>query len=184
VRALAGAIVQRTGEQPALHSHAHSIVAVTGEMQDGVRRILHRLRTAEGASLAGRLQHTLDAWAGQHGIAVQQAIQVDGTVLDGEVAQCVLRIVQEGLTNIVRHAGASRVEVSLSQTDEALQLRLADNGRGLDGRPSGQAGCGLGLQGMRERIALLGGHLEMSSPAGGGFVLLVTLPVVLKGVEV
>lgn len=184
VRALAGAIVQRTGEQPALHSHAHSIVAVTGEMQDGVRRILHRLRTAEGASLAGRLQHTLDAWAGQHGIAVQQAIQVDGTVLDGEVAQGVLRIVQEGLTNIVRHAGASRVDVSLSQTDEALQLRLADNGRGLDGRPSGQAGCGLGLQGMRERIALLGGHLEMSSPAGGGFVLFVTLPVVLKGVEV
>ena len=115
---------------------------------------------------------------------MQQAIQVDGAALDGEVAQGVLRIVQEGLTNIVRHAGASRVEVSLSQTDEALQLRLADNGRGLDGRPSGQAGCGLGLQGMRERIALLGGHLEMSSPAGGGFVLLVTLPVVLKGVEV
>lgn len=183
VRALAGAIVQRTGEQAALHGHAQSIVAVTGEMQDGVRRILHRLRTAEGASLAGRLQQTIDAWGGQHDIALSSQVVLNGEALDDEVAQCVLRIVQEGLTNVVRHAGASRVELSLHQTGEEVLIRLADNGRGLDGRPSGQAGCGLGLQGMRERVALLGGQLTFASPDEGGFILFATLPATLKGVE-
>ncbi len=97
--------------------------------------------------------------------------------------QCVLRIVQEGLTNIVRHADASRVDLTLLQNGTTVQIRLADNGRGLDGRPSGQAGCGLGLQGMRERIALLGGQLEFASPAGGGFMLLASLPTAQRRVE-
>ncbi|MBF1164898.1 MAG: HAMP domain-containing protein [Dechloromonas agitata] len=181
VRALAGAIVQRTTEQPALHSHAQSIVAVTGEMQDGVRRILHRLRT--GQSLVARLESTLDAWRRQHPIQLTSRIALTGEAFDDEVAQCVLRTVQEGLTNIVRHADASRVDLTLLQNGATVQIRLADNGRGLDGRPSGQAGCGLGLQGMRERIALLGGQLEFATPAGGGFVLQASLPVAQGRVE-
>jgi len=122
------------------------------------------------------LESLLDAWRRQHEIGLFSRIALADEAFDGEVAQCVLRVVQEGLTNIVRHANASRVDLSLLQNGTTVQIRLADNGRGLDGRPSGQAGCGLGLQGMRERIALLGGQLEFSSPAGGGFVLNASLP--------
>ncbi|MCG2576838.1 HAMP domain-containing protein [Dechloromonas sp. XY25] len=183
VRALAGAIVQRTTEQPALHGHARSIVAVTGEMQDGVRHILHRLRRKEPEPLASQLESVVDAWRRQHGIDLYSRIALMGEVFDGELAQCVLRIVQEGLTNIVRHADASRVDLSLLHDGATVQIRIADNGRGLDGGPSGQAGCGLGLQGMRERIALLGGQLEFSSPAEGGFVLQASLPAETRRVE-
>ncbi|MFN4326962.1 MAG: HAMP domain-containing protein [Azonexus sp.] len=181
VRALAGAIVQRSTDQPALYSHAQSIVAVTGEMQDGVRRILHRLRA--GQSLTARLERTLEAWRRQHPIHLASHIALADETFDDALAQCVLRTVQEGLTNIVRHADASRVDLTLRQLGTTVHIRLADNGRGLDGRPSGQAGCGLGLQGMRERIALLGGQLEIATPAGGGFVLQASLPLAQGRVE-
>ncbi|MDE2439870.1 MAG: HAMP domain-containing protein [Betaproteobacteria bacterium] len=183
VRALAGAIVQRTTEQPALHGHAQSIVAVTGEMQDGVRRILHRLRRKDEGRLASQLESLIDNWRQQHGIDVFSRITMADEAFDAEVAQCVLRIVQEGLTNIIRHADASRVDLLLLQAGTVVQIRLADNGRGLGGRPSGQAGCGLGLQGMRERIALLGGQLEFSCPAEGGFVLNASLPAEMRRVK-
>jgi two-component system sensor histidine kinase UhpB len=176
VRALGGAIVQRTGEQPALHGHAQSIVAVTGEMQDGVRRILHRLRRDENA-LSGRLAHCLDAWQGQHGIAIERRIALRDDDLDEACATGVLRLVQEGLTNVVRHAQASRVEVCVLAGEAEVLVRVSDNGRGVGGRPSAQPGCGLGLRGMHERVALLGGHLEFTRPAGGGFAFEARLPV-------
>ncbi len=176
VRALGGAIVQRTAEQPALHGHAQSIVAVTGEMQDGVRRILHRLRP-DADDLSVRLARCVEAWRRQHGIALDSRISLPDGGVDDELAQAVLRIVQEGLTNVVRHAQASRVELAVQAGDAELRVRLADNGRGAGRGPSGQAGCGLGLLGMRERVALLGGHLEFTSPAGGGFVFEARLPV-------
>lgn len=176
VRALGGAIVQRSAEQPALHGHAQSIVAVTGEMQDGVRRILHRLRAdAEGLSM--RLAQCTAAWRRQHDIALESRISLPEDGVDDALAQGVLRIVQEGLTNVVRHAQASRVELTVRAGEAELLVRLADNGRGAGRGPSEQAGCGLGLRGMRERVALLGGHLEFTSPAGGGFVFEARLPV-------
>lgn len=176
VRALGGAIVQRSAEQPALHGHAQSIVAVTGEMQDGVRRILHRLRAdAEGLSM--RLAQCTEAWRRQHDIALESRVSLPDDGVDDALAQGVLRIVQEGLTNVVRHAQASRVELTVRAGEAELLVRLADNGRGAGRGPSEQAGCGLGLRGMRERVALLGGHLEFTSPAGGGFVFEARLPV-------
>lgn len=176
VRALGGAIAQRTAEQPALHGHAQSIVAVTGEMQNGVRRILHRLRSKPD-DLSVRLAQYIEAWRGQHGIALDSRISLPDGAIDDELAQGVLRIVQEGLTNIVRHARASRVELTVLANDAEWRVRLADNGCGAGQGPSEQGGCGLGLRGMRERVALLGGHLEFTSPAGGGFVFEARLPV-------
>lgn len=177
VRALAGAIAQRTGEQPALHSPAQSIVAVTGEMQEGVKAILHRLRPLPGGGLGAALERLLTAWRLQHeDIELHAALDLGPAPVADELAQAVVRIVQEGLTNVVRHAGASRVELAVARQSGSLHLTLADNGRGRDGRPSAQAGCGFGLAGMAERVAALGGHLEFTTPAGGGFCLSACLP--------
>lgn len=178
VRALAGAIAQRTPDEPGVHGAAQSIIAVTTGVQDGVRGILHRLRPAESASLLERLNATLALWQARHaGIALEVHCELGGVLPDELLSQALLRIVQEGLTNVLRHAGASRVELRLTRVEGGLGLSLADNGGGCDGSPSPEAGSGLGLAGMRERVALLGGTLAIDSPAGGGFVLRAWLPV-------
>jgi len=177
VRALAGAIAQRTAEQPALNSHAQSIVAVTGEMQNGVRGILHRLRPPPSHGLAATLERTLAAWQLQHEeIALSHRLALGEVAVSDEVAQAAVRIVQEGLTNIVRHARASQVELLVTCTAGELRISLADNGHGCDGQPSPQAGSGLGLAGMAERVALLGGQLNINNRHGQGFCLVASLP--------
>ncbi|WP_226497631.1 HAMP domain-containing protein [Ferribacterium limneticum] len=177
VRALAGAIVQRTGDAPSLHIPAQGIVAVTGEMQDGVRNILHRLRPAAGNSLAVTLERQLAGWQAQHPeIIVNSTLAIGPQPVADDLAMAVVRIVQEGLTNVVRHAHATQVDLAISRVAGWLQLTLADNGRGRSGQPSAQPGCGLGLAGMGERIAALGGHLQFEQPAGGGFRIFARLP--------
>lgn len=183
VRALAGAIAQRSTAQPALHGHAHGIIAVTGEMQEGVRRILQRLRDGDSATWLARLQAHVQAWRQQHGAAsgvtLESHFDLDPLRLPAPVAQCALRIVQEGLTNIARHApGASRVQLSLVGHASALHIGLIDDGNApaTGHAPTALPGCGLGLQGMRERIAALGGQLQAARPDSGGFQLLAVLP--------
>ncbi|MBY4598903.1 sensor histidine kinase [bacterium BD-1] len=78
--------------------------------------------------------------------------------------------IREAVTNVLRHAQASRVEVELSVADGEVRLAISDDGRGGASRP------GNGLAGMRERLAEVGGRLELDSPAGGGTRLLARLP--------
>lgn len=183
VRALAGAIAQRSADQPALHSHAQSIVAVTGQMQDGVRTILHRLRPREEGSIGldETLRRYLQVWQ-QHypDIALRAALAAGNAPVSADLEQAVLRILQEGLTNVARHAGATRVDVSLQRlqagADQWLELIVADNGGGV-GRPSTATGSGFGLTGMQERVAALAGEWRFDSAAGRGARLCVRLPV-------
>ena len=70
------------------------------------------------------------------------------------------RIAQEGLTNVARHAGASRVELALTREPGGVLLRIADDGRGLAG-----AAEGAGIRGMRERAILIGAHLSLEHAA-------------------
>lgn len=180
VRALAGAIAQRTGEQPALHGHAQSIVAVTGQMQDGVRTILRRLRPrspGDGLGIDEALRRYLQVWQ-QHypDIALGSTLAAGTAPMAEELTQALLRIVQEGLTNVARHAQATRVDIALRVgADGWLELELADNGRGLAASLP-FSGHGLGLAGMRERVAALAGELRFDSGAGAGTRLCVRLP--------
>ncbi|MEO6353456.1 MAG: ATP-binding protein [Burkholderiaceae bacterium] len=184
VRALSGAIVQRTADQPALHGHAQSIIAVTNQIQEGIRSILQRLRPSGDNALSDleqALQHYLELWQ-QHypELALHTDIRTGPLQVGDELALTVLRIIQEGLTNVVRHAAAAQVQLTLHAVQQAdgawLELTLADNGCGLSGKASGNAGCGLGLTGMRERVAALQGELSVASMAGGGTCLHARLP--------
>lgn len=88
------------------------------------------------------------------------------------------RVAQEALANVARHAQASRVSVALEQAADMVRLEVVDNGVGFDvNAPSRHApGSGLGLVGMRERVALVGGRCTISSSPGGGTRILTELP--------
>ena len=105
---------------------------------------------------------------------VRCALETDALgELSPDLSTVAFRIVQEALTNVVRHARAKHVEVRLAVRDGALELAVSDDGIGLpmDERPSG-----FGLIGIRERVATRAGRMQLGARAGGGTVLSVTLP--------
>ena len=88
------------------------------------------------------------------------------------------RVVQEALTNIQRHAQATQVTLNLTQDQSTVRLEMSDNGVGFDPKqsPRHEPGSGLGLPGMRERVALVNGRLEIDSTPGKGTRIVVELP--------
>jgi len=92
------------------------------------------------------------------------------------------RILQEALTNVTRHSGASAVEIEFQHSDAAVSLRISDNGRGLDAedRDTTQS---YGIRGMFERASTLGGHVGIESPPGGGLTVTAILPLQTPTIE-
>lgn len=93
------------------------------------------------------------------------------------------RIVQEALTNVARHSGASNAFVRLWASDDTLSVQIEDKGRGFDAEASLAAGNSSGLSGMRERAGLLGGRLTIESSRGDGTTLTAELPLPTKSVK-
>jgi signal transduction histidine kinase len=96
---------------------------------------------------------------------------------DAELDTLLFRIVQEGLTNVVKHAQASRVEVSLDQRRGWVRLTVSDDGQGPPSARAQAVLAGSGLHGMRERVGLHGGTLALKNQPEGGSMLLVRVPV-------
>ena len=101
--------------------------------------------------------------------------------LDPELESTIYRIIQEALTNVSRHAGATRAVVSISERDGVIEASVTDDGQGLpDTGRLGPRGDGLeggfGMSGMRERAELVGGELEIAGAPGGGTVVRLTVP--------
>jgi PAS domain S-box-containing protein len=110
------------------------------------------------------------------GIGCKVTIQAMDTISDTVRATAIFRIVQEALTNIMRHAAASQVNVSLEKKDDTLIVKVRDNGIGImEGRIFDSKS--LGLIGIRERVLLLGGEAVISGKPGEGTLVRVTLPV-------
>jgi two-component system NarL family sensor kinase len=109
------------------------------------------------------------------------ALALDGLdgELDPDLATLVFRLVQEALTNVLRHAGAESAEVAVRRGARALELRVADSGRGFDAAAAladREAVTGSGLRGMRDRLELFGGRLEIVSAPGRGTTVAATVP--------
>jgi signal transduction histidine kinase len=96
--------------------------------------------------------------------------------LDERSATALFRILQESLTNVLRHAQASRVEVELDRDASQFRMRIADNGVGMSPKRMRRPKT-FGLQGMRERLRMLDGSLQISSVAEQGTELRITIPV-------
>jgi two-component system NarL family sensor kinase len=109
------------------------------------------------------------------------ALSVEGLAadLDPELATLVFRLVQEASTNVLRHAGVESMEVAVRRAGSTLELRVADAGRGFDADAAladrGTA-SGSGLRGMRDRLELFGGRLEIASAPGRGTLVTAVVP--------
>jgi len=115
------------------------------------------------------------------GLAVR--LQVEGTPaqLPAGVDLSAYRIVQEALTNVVKHAGPARAQVTIRYCDQEVTVEVTDDGRGVGALAGdGRAGTGHGLIGMRERVAAFDGDLEVGPRAGGGFRVAARLPLAVE----
>jgi signal transduction histidine kinase len=108
------------------------------------------------------------------GLIYKTTIVGDDSQMQKELVSAAFRILQESLTNVIRHASATHIEVTLTISDRQLELRVADDGVGFD--PQSQKG-GMGILGMRERALALGAQLVISSSPGAGSEVCCTLPI-------
>jgi signal transduction histidine kinase len=108
-------------------------------------------------------------------VAVDMTVEGEARPLPQMVDVSAYRIVQEALTNTLKHARASHASVHLRYWPDELEVEVVDDGRGARNGKAHRDG-GLGLIGMRERAALHGGRLSVGAAPGGGFAVLVRLP--------
>ena len=186
IRTIAESITKRSGDgAPEIKSQAQSINQIAGRIYDGMHNIVRRLRPAELdiLGLTETLRETVSGWAARYpGIAFDLKLGGDFENL-GEAANITIyRLVQEALTNIARHANASRVEVALTRdASDTLTLSIRDNGHGNVSME--MSGGGFGLLGMRERVQALNGEFSVSGKPGQGTEVRAVLPMTQKNTE-
>jgi signal transduction histidine kinase len=168
------------GRQPGQAEQALVAISRTSrESLDELRATLGAVRRGEDlddrtpAPGLARLDALVDR---TRAVGVPVTVDVDGPVseLPAAVDLAAYRIVQESLTNVLRHAGAATAAVRIALADGSLTVSVSDTGRG--GDPVAPAGRH-GLAGMRERVAALGGELSAGPLPGGGFAVTATIPV-------
>jgi signal transduction histidine kinase len=148
---------------------------VVGTLQD-VRRLAVQLRpkALDDFGLVPALERLVQTFAEASGIRVELESNIGDKRVPTEVETTVYRLVQEALTNVVKHAGANEVSILVVRRDDMLTAVLEDNGSGFD--PDAVRSDGLGLDGMRERVALHDGRLTVESAPGAGTTLRVEVP--------
>ncbi|WP_153130905.1 response regulator [Dechloromonas hortensis] len=153
-------------------SDAHALVERT---IDALRRIAEGLRPGmlDVLGLAAALEHLCSQFAERTGIACQLKLEPEEFDLDEGPAITVFRLIQEALTNVARHAKASQIEIEVHETADNIHIDIRDNGIGLNPVQSKQ---GFGLLGMRERVSMLGGRIDIASGASQGVHIVATLP--------
>lgn len=176
----AGAAEQVVRDDPERVRAALDTIRTTGtEALAEMRRVVAMLREAdEAGSLSpqpgiGQLRVLVDETRAS-GLEVTLTLTGEPRELPAGLDLAAYRIVQEALTNVRRHARATRADVHVGYEDEALRLAVTDDGTAADS--TGTLAAGHGLIGMRERVGLYGGRLEVGPSPGGGFRVHALLP--------
>jgi signal transduction histidine kinase len=175
---------EMTAASPQMSSAVHDRLSETARLVnttvESVQRIAAELRPAilDDLGLVAALESQVQQFRRATGITCRLDVLLDdeGKGLTREQATALFRIVQEALTNVSRHARASLVNIILEQRDRDLALEVRDNGEGISPDAIARPGA-LGVLGMRERAALVGGSVDISGRAGKGTVLTVLIPV-------
>ncbi|HEY6740098.1 MAG TPA: sensor histidine kinase [Actinopolymorphaceae bacterium] len=189
---LAGIITQLEAAQQAKdrpevwQRHLDNAKSLARASLTDARRSVHAVRPAqlEAARLPEALADVAARWSRLSDVEVEVTTTGTSRPLYPEVEVTLLRVGQEALTNVAKHARASTVHLTLSYMEDVVSLDIRDDGRGFDParlarvRQKGDANLGFGLTGMRQRIRRLAGSFDVESEPGGGTVVSATVPAI------
>ncbi|MBI5649527.1 MAG: sensor histidine kinase [Chloroflexi bacterium] len=160
-----------------IHDRLNGLRYLTGETLEEVRRLAMDLRPTalDDLGLVPALKWYAQEWSKRSGIEIvfNPSDAIARLPSDHEII--LYRAVQEGLTNIARHAHAQHATITLEQGAHAIWLTIADDGQGMN--PGSVNRNGMGLEGMRERVALVGGRVQVDSAPDAGTRIVIELPV-------
>ena len=162
-----------------LKSGLAELKGLTATVGSEMRRLAWELRPAalDDLGLEPAIERFAEEWARRSGLAFDLDCKLNGRRLPADVETALYRVLQEGVTNIVKHASARRIGVVLKMMSDSVVMILEDDGKGFDPET---VICGsnrrFGLLGMRERLALIGGALEIESTPGAGTTLIIRAP--------
>lgn len=172
-------------ETPATPELAERIAALKGLAADvgrGASRLAWELRPSvlDDLGIQAAIRALLETWSEHSRIQFDLHLRPDERRLSPTIETTLYRVLQEALTNVVRHADAKRVGVILGTAGKTVTMIVEDDGRGFatdDAAAGDPPSRRLGLRGMRERLALVGGSLEVESSPGNGTTLFIRVPV-------
>ena len=184
IKTIGAAIANRTQSgAPDIHRSAQTIVEVAGRIYDAVHGIIRQLRPSalDNLGLQEAVEDMVNTWGERHPeITCDLAMTGELADLGETVNITAYRLIQECLTNVLRHADASRVEIELRREAGAIRVSVADNGKGLAERHEADR-ARFGLMGIRERVQALRGEFELESLLGEGLKVSATIPMTPPG---
>jgi PAS domain S-box-containing protein len=169
-------------DQEVLFQKTDSMVKLIDEAIQTVKRISTELRPGalDDLGLPDALEWLTHEFGRRTGIRATFGARPRDMQVDRERSTAVFRICQEALTNVARHAEATRVAVSIRKTSRSLRLRVEDDGKGIDQEQVADPRA-FGLIGMRERACLFGGEVKIVGSPGEGTAVMVAIPLGVKG---
>jgi len=172
-------IRNRTEEtEPKVFTSAQAIIDVASHIYDVVHNMITRLRPSplDDLGLIPTLEEAISAWQ-QRQTDINFKLSLSGELnhLSEAMNMTVFRVVQESITNAVRHAAASEIAISVKNEDELLDISIIDDGKGMEVQDF-HSDVDFGLLGMRERAHSLGGQFKLTSALGEGVSIHITLP--------
>jgi signal transduction histidine kinase len=179
------AMREECGQDEAARSRIEEVQALAERLDSEVDFLAWELRPTalDDLGLAAALVNFVKEWSSHYHVPAEAHITGFGSAelrLAPEAETCLYRITQEALNNVYKHAQAARVSVILERRGPEAVLVIEDDGVGFDAAEASgwEGGRGLGLVGMRERAALLGGSVEFESEPGSGTTIFARVPAV------
>jgi len=169
--------LQQTASAPDAAARLAGMQQIVDEMQASARRIAADLRplTLDDLGLVAAAQWLVENFGKHHGVACELEIDPPEFELADPQATAVFRILQESLTNVARHSGASRARIALTHGERHVRLRVSDDGKGFDPSAARRPNA-FGVLGLRERAHLVSGEITIDSAPGRGTTIEVVIP--------
>lgn len=176
--------MEETATDATIRSHTVSLRKIGAEIHDDLRRIVRGLRPMilDQLGLVAAIERLLEELRNSGTSAiVLDAGDVAGVRLNAELESTAFRILQEAISNSLRHASASHIRVSLAIQNDNLELSVSDDGKGFDTSALFRhEGCGHGLLSIRERAMICRGRAEIVTSPGGGTTISAELPLIMR----
>jgi two-component system, chemotaxis family, sensor kinase Cph1 len=175
------AIQPACAEHPAARQRLAALKDLTGQLGKDFSRMAWELRpmALDELGLRNAIKYYLEEWADRSGLRIDLEITLGDRRLPPDAETALFRVLQEAITNVLKYSGADRIGVILESIDGEVRLIVEDNGRGFDSESTVVSldTTHLGLLGVRERLALVNGRLEVESAPDSGTTVYACVPI-------